>query len=213
MLQTVVNGNLPGAGKAPEKAPGGTKVSFSLRKQFTPLSVDDIRSVLGDDASDTSTNNSAHADSAEHQTDADWQDLAAHFVATEVFESPSGAASKRQGGRAPRHNSKAPAKRWKGKSKKKGGREENLGFGHLREEFPGAWFRGRAHRGPSKENGFPWAAGESRGEEYSSDDDCLSDDEVLVPGACYSDIVTTIVEIRGSQWQPILPPELQNLNP
>lgn len=154
------------AGKTPPKA---VKVSFSLQKQFTPLSVDDIRNVLGDAASDPETQKPEHV--------CDWQDLAEQYVATEV---PSDDHSRSNSHRAPRKNSKAAEKRWKGKTKRKGGRAKKLGFEALREEFPGAWFRGKAHRGASKANGFEWA-GEGSREGYSSDDEySLSDGEVLV---------------------------------
>lgn len=160
-------------------------MTFSLRKQFTPLSLEDVRSVLGEAESDSNTSESDSAvDSAQRLFDVGWQEFDAQYVATEV---PSYTRPKVHSSRGPRQHTQCPEKRWKGKKKRKGQREKEkaMGFDRLRQEFPGAWFRGGAHRGPSKANGFPWDAGDDRRDERAREEgehtsDCSSDDEVPV---------------------------------
>lgn len=178
-------------------------MSFSLQRSFTPLSVEDILSVLGDRASGSIAESSADCDNTDRDRPARqlaWQD-AAQFVAANGHqvkkvnntsgqqpEEAQRVQQRARGGPSRRSDAANPMKkRWKGKTKKKQRRGRSLGFDSLRADFPGTWFKGRAHRGPSKANGFPWDPEDCHDAYYSSEDDeWSSDEEVRLFPSCLS---------------------------
>lgn len=157
-------------------------MSFSLKSNFTPLSVDDVRSLLGDAARDSSADSAGHYNSTAQSAQNAWEALSAQFVATDGHANPGYSSEHRNS----RRRSDATKKRWKGKTKRKGGKDTNLGLESIRHDFPSAWFRGRAHRSPLKAHGYPWDEGDGcEGHDASAYDSCSDDEEVLPTAACY----------------------------
>lgn len=147
------------------------KIPFSLSKQFTALSVEDLRIILGEDTDSDSIVGSSHTDE-HHLGGDDYENPEAQFVATGV---PLHHRNKSRNNRKFKHK-KFSEKKMKGEQKRKH-RKRGVGC----TEFWDGKFGGRGHRRPSRGDSLRRSVDDDG---YSSDDEFSSegssdDDEVL----------------------------------